>query len=132
MTEITDLQMQTIAEMFEAPLRARHLQQLNAREHRIRALEKLRPVWAEGWTKDSIAAQASAAALADLWATLEATSQTRAVQKLEKLVADSAEMLAALEAANSTLSTPDDYHSSLGAPITCQMQAALAKAKGET
>jgi hypothetical protein len=41
-------------------------------------------------------------------------------------------MLAALEAANSTLSTPDDYHSSLGAPITCQMQAALAKAKGET
>lgn len=48
-------------------------------------LEKLRPVWAEGWSDDSVAAQCSAAALAQLWELLEVTDQTAAVLALRKL-----------------------------------------------
>lgn len=50
------------------------------------ALEGLRPVWAQGWSDDSTAAQASAAALSDLWETLGVDNQTAAVEELAKLI----------------------------------------------
>lgn len=52
---------------------------------RIEGYETLRPVWAQGWTDDSSAAQASSAALGQLWKLLGATNQTDAVIKLKAL-----------------------------------------------
>lgn len=49
-------------------------------------LEALRPVWAQGWTEDSQAAQASANALSELWLLLQAKNQTEAVQNLLRLL----------------------------------------------
>ena len=49
------------------------------------ALEELRPVWAQGWTDDSQAAQVSSSALAQLWEMLGASNQTQAVEALAKL-----------------------------------------------
>jgi hypothetical protein len=49
------------------------------------ALEVLRPVWAQGWTNDSNAAQASGAALAQLWNMLGVQDQTQAVVTLAEL-----------------------------------------------
>ena len=49
------------------------------------ALEALRPVWAQGWTNDSVAAQASGAALAQLWNMLGVQNQTQAMATLAEL-----------------------------------------------
>jgi hypothetical protein len=49
------------------------------------ALEALRPVWAQGWTNDSVAAQASGAALAQLWNMLGVQDQTQAMATLAEL-----------------------------------------------
>lgn len=49
-------------------------------------LETMRPVWAQGWTTDSMAAQASATALAGLWQALGVDNQTAAMQRLDKLI----------------------------------------------
>ena len=54
-------------------------------ERRNDALEQLRPVWAQGWTKDSMAAQASANALSQLWKMLGVQDQTQAVAALTAL-----------------------------------------------
>lgn len=51
-------------------------------------LEELRPVWAQGWTDDSAAAQASAGALAQIWKELGVTNQTEAMEKVRKWKAD--------------------------------------------
>lgn len=48
-------------------------------------LEALRPVWAQGHSSDSIAAQANARALAELWKILGATNQTQACSRLNYL-----------------------------------------------
>lgn len=48
-------------------------------------LETLRPIWAQGWSDDSTAAQVSAAALAQIWQVLGAASQTEAMQRLAAL-----------------------------------------------
>jgi hypothetical protein len=50
-------------------------------------LEELRPVWAQGWTSDSVAAQASAGALAELWKELGVDNQTAAMEALRALKA---------------------------------------------
>ena len=50
----------------------------------IEGLEQLRPAWAQGYSRDSIAAQASWTAITQLWAMLGVSSQTDAVQKLEQ------------------------------------------------
>jgi hypothetical protein len=55
-------------------------------ENHSKALEVLRPVWAHGWTDDSQAAQASAAALGQLWALLEVKTQTDAMHRLRALI----------------------------------------------
>ena len=54
-------------------------------ERRNDALEQLRPVWAQGWTKDSMAAQASGNALSQLWKMLGVQDQTQAVAALTAL-----------------------------------------------
>ena len=41
--------------------------------------------WAEGWTNDSIAAQVSGRALAQIWEMLGAKNQTQAVIKIKEL-----------------------------------------------
>ncbi|MEP2533526.1 hypothetical protein [Shimia sp.] len=51
----------------------------------VATYEQLRPVWAEGWTSASIAAQSSTAALAQLWSLLGAQNQTQAVAALKEL-----------------------------------------------
>ena len=50
------------------------------------ALEALRPVWAQGWSSDSQAAQASAAALSEIWGFLDVLNQTDAMESLKNLV----------------------------------------------
>lgn len=61
---------------------------IEQRDREVEALESLRPVWVQGWTDDGIAAQASGAALAQLWALLAASNQTEAADKLRMLVAE--------------------------------------------
>lgn len=51
-------------------------------ERSVKTLESLRPHWAQGYTSDSMAAQASTAALSQLWEMLGATNQTEAVQRV--------------------------------------------------
>lgn len=48
----------------------------------VASLEALRPHWAQGYTSDSVAAQASTAALSQLWDMLKVESQTDAVIRL--------------------------------------------------
>jgi hypothetical protein len=52
-----------------------------------RTLEILRPVWAQGFTTDSVAAQSAGTALAQLWSMLDVDNQTAAVSRLETLIA---------------------------------------------
>ena len=61
----------------------------HAEERATRAetvMETLRPVWAQGWTDDGVAAQASASALAGLWQMLGVNNQTDAVERLGALI----------------------------------------------
>ena len=51
-------------------------------------LEGMRPVWAQGWTSDSQAAQASSIALSELWELLEVKDQTAAIERLKSLLED--------------------------------------------
>lgn len=53
---------------------------------RIATLEQLRPIWARGWTEDSIAAQTLSAAVSELWKLLGVDNQTEAVIKLKELL----------------------------------------------
>jgi hypothetical protein len=48
-------------------------------------LETMRPVWAQGFTSDSMAAQATSAALAQMWKALGVTDQTAAMAAIRKL-----------------------------------------------
>ena len=55
-------------------------------EHSNIALETLRPLWAQGYSSDSVAAQASSNALAEIWEILGVNNQTDAMEKLRELV----------------------------------------------
>lgn len=48
----------------------------------IEGYEALRPLWAQGYTSDSAAAQATSAALASIWEFLGVDNQTDAMAKL--------------------------------------------------
>lgn len=50
-------------------------------------LEQMRPVWAQGFTSDSEAAQANGNALSELWGLLYAKDQTQAMTNLRRLIA---------------------------------------------
>jgi len=54
---------------------------------RVGGLEALRPVWAQGWTNDSEAAQAASAALAQIWKALGVSNQTDAMIALRAALA---------------------------------------------
>jgi len=56
-------------------------------EEEVEALESLRPHWAQGYTSDSQAAQASTAAKSEMWDLLEVDNQTEAMMKLKRLSA---------------------------------------------
>lgn len=60
-------------------------------EGQLAAVERLRPMWAQGHSTDSVAAQVSAAALTSLWDLLGVGNQTSAVVKLKQLLRVSAE-----------------------------------------
>lgn len=60
--------------------------QIEERDARIVALEKLRPHWAKGYTDDGVAAQCATNALQTLWDLLRAKNQTEAVAELHKLL----------------------------------------------
>lgn len=53
---------------------------------KIDMLEKLRPHWAEGHTKDSVAAQSARVALIQLWDMLGVSGQTAAIYTLGQLI----------------------------------------------
>ncbi|MEB2845904.1 hypothetical protein [Endobacterium cereale] len=59
---------------------------LRAAEAKIEILEGLRPHWAKGYSSDSVAAQATTAALNQIWKLLGVENQTSAVMKLRELV----------------------------------------------
>lgn len=66
-----------------ASLRARRTEA--ALEAARSEIETLRPVWAQGWSTDSLAAQASAAALGQIWKALGVDNQTAAMARLKEL-----------------------------------------------
>lgn len=54
---------------------------------KLAEVERQRPRWAKGYSTDSIAAQVSEGALAELWELMGVSNQTDAVEKLQGLVA---------------------------------------------
>ena len=54
----------------------------------VKALEELRPMWAQGWTSDSMAAQASSTALSEIWQLLGARDQTDAMGRIRALIGE--------------------------------------------
>ena len=54
-------------------------------ERTIAALEKLRPLWAQGYSSDSIAAQAKTNALSSIWSYLGVQDQTACMAALKEL-----------------------------------------------
>ena len=109
MTDLTELEMRANEE-------ARHshrelVEELEAKlareELRNDALEQLRPVWAQGWTKDSMAAQASGNALSQLWKMLGVQDQTQAADRIEEL---EAKLAKAVEVIDWALICWDDHN----------------------
>jgi hypothetical protein len=52
---------------------------------KIEVLEQFRPLWAQGYTNDSVAAQTLGSALTRLWKMLGVSNQTDAVQALKRM-----------------------------------------------
>jgi hypothetical protein len=77
------------------------IEQLTAERDRfsstVDTLERLRPHWAQGYSSDSMAAQASTAALAGIWEILGVSDQTSAVAALKELTAERDRLKKALE-----------------------------------
>lgn len=53
-------------------------------------VEEMRPHWAQGYSDDSMAAQASTSALAEVWSALGVNNQTDCMQKLRLIVSNAA------------------------------------------
>jgi hypothetical protein len=49
-------------------------------------MSQLRPVWAQGYTSDSVAAQSTGDALAELWHALGSQNQTEAMAAIRSLL----------------------------------------------
>ena len=86
---LDDALLKITAEIEQAETRIERIEELEGKLARamltIEALQGLRPVWAQGWTDDSMAAQASGNALAQLWEMLGVKDQTQAVAALAEL-----------------------------------------------
>jgi cell division protein FtsB len=83
-----------------------HKELLAEKDKKIDALEQLRPVWAQGFSDESIAAQVSWAALSSIWKILGVNSQTEAVTALaekDKRIAELEAELAKLKEERDTL-----------------------------
>lgn len=52
-----------------------------------KVMDELRPIWAQGFTSDSEAAQANGNALAEIWQVLGVVNQTAAMTRLRELLA---------------------------------------------
>jgi hypothetical protein len=61
------------------------------RDKAVTMLEVLRPVWAQGYTSDSVAAQTTATAISQIWRALEVEDQSAAMVKLRALLDQSGE-----------------------------------------
>lgn len=57
---------------------------VKARDEDVKRLEQLRPIWAQGFSSDSIAAQTSFSALNEIWGKLRANDQTSAIKRLDE------------------------------------------------
>lgn len=55
------------------------------RDEAKRLLEQMRPVWAQGFSTDSEAAQAATNAMSEMWAILGVDNQTAAMERLRRL-----------------------------------------------
>ncbi|PRA46677.1 hypothetical protein [Brucella pituitosa] len=62
--------------------------ELQSKDGQISYLESMRPHWAQGYSSDSIAAQAATASLSKLWQILGVNNQTEAVKKLHTLITE--------------------------------------------
>ena len=62
------------------------LQRAIQAEQKVAALESMRPQWANGYTSDSMVAQASTSALQSIWDLLGVTNQTQAMQTIRFLM----------------------------------------------
>ena len=60
---------------------------LHSERQSVEALEALRPHWAQGYSSDSVAAQAAVSALSELWRLLCVDNQTTAMGRLRELTA---------------------------------------------
>ena len=59
----------------------------------LNTLEMLRPQWAMGYTSDSMAAQATAAAIQQVWSFLKVENQSDCMDRIENLVTRSRELM---------------------------------------
>ncbi len=55
---------------------------------KLEDMERLRPLWAQGYSSDSVAAQATSAALTQIWGVLGVSNQTQAMERLRELTGD--------------------------------------------
>jgi len=79
---------------------------LKEKEREIVALNSLRPIWAQGFSDDSTAAQVYSAGLAQIYSSLSVTTQTEAMKQIAALTAELAkkeEEIASLKARNEVL-----------------------------
>jgi hypothetical protein len=86
-----------------------HKELLAEKDKKIDALEQLRPVWAQGFSDESIAAQVSWAALSSIWKILGVNSQTEAVTALAEKDKRIAELEAELAKAREEISKRDHF-----------------------
>jgi hypothetical protein len=115
---LLDFEKVTVGDARDAALRIEELEGKIAGVERAKdALEGLRPVWAQGWTDDSMAAQASGNALAQLWEMLGVQDQTQAVATLKALTEQ-------LEAARADAKEAEAYAEGLEKEIELNEQEA--------
>ncbi len=60
--------------------------QIQELKDQIVVLEGMRPIWAQGYSSDSVAAQVSFSSLTRLWDLLRVSNQTDAVRAIERLM----------------------------------------------
>ncbi|TIL38566.1 hypothetical protein [Mesorhizobium sp.] len=59
---------------------------LHHAEQSVESLERLRPHWAQGYSSDSMAAQATTTALSSVWTLLGVNNQTAAMARIRDLL----------------------------------------------
>jgi hypothetical protein len=75
------------SEALHGRLLANAYQRAEAAERRAEAAEQLRPLWAQGYTSSSVAAQVTGAALSQIWTALSVDNQTDAMTAINAAIA---------------------------------------------